>query len=92
MEPMAAAKPVVVRRYPEVTHLNVGSELVGAPELIAATDDEYVRIARRLIEDPELRRTYGESLRQRFQANFRPAHLAGQYMDFIKSLVHEHGL
>ena len=86
LEPMAAAKPVVIRRYAEVTHQNVGAELGGLPDLIAASDDEYVAIAERLLERPDLRRTYGELLQQRFQANFRPARLAQQYLDFMKSL------
>ena len=86
LEPMAAAKPVVIRRFAEVTHHNVGAELAGLPDLIAASEDEYVGIAERLLENPDLRRTYGESLRHRFQANFRPARLAQQYLDFMKSL------
>ena len=61
-------------------------ELAGLPDLIAASDDEYVAIAERLLERPDLRRTYGELLQQRFQANFRPARLAQQYLDFMKSL------
>ncbi|HYR43803.1 MAG TPA: glycosyltransferase family 4 protein, partial [Terriglobia bacterium] len=76
LEPMASAKPVVIRRYAEVTHQNVGAELAGLPDLNAASDDEYVEIAQRLLQNPDLRRTYGELLRQRFQANFRPARLA----------------
>jgi predicted O-linked N-acetylglucosamine transferase (SPINDLY family) len=86
LEPMAAAIPVVIRQYAEVSHRNVGAELAGLPDLIAANEDDYIRIAERLIEHPDLRRTYGDLLRQRFQANFRPARLAEQYMDFMKSL------
>ena len=87
LEPMAAAKPVVIHRYARVTHQNVGAELAGLKELIADSDDEYIAIVERLLPNPELRRTYGESLRQRFQANFRPHRLAGQYLDFLQSLV-----
>jgi hypothetical protein len=89
LEPMAAAKPVVIRRYAEVSHLNVGAELAGLPDLIAASEDEYVGIAERLLENPDLRQKYGESLRQRFQTNFRPDRLAEQYLDFMKSLLQE---
>jgi glycosyltransferase involved in cell wall biosynthesis len=89
LEPMAAAKPVVIRRYTEETHQNVGAELTGVPDLIATSEDEYVEIAGRLLQNPELRRTYGEFMRQRFQANFQPVHLAEQYLDFLKSLHSE---
>ena len=86
LEPMAAAIPVVIRRYEEVSHQNVGAELAGHPDLIAASEDEYVGIAERLLQNRDLRHTYGDVLRQRFQANFRPAGLAEQYLDFMKSL------
>jgi hypothetical protein len=89
LEPMAAAKPVIIRRYAEETHQNVGAELGGIADLIAASEDEYVEIAGRLLQNPDLRRTYGELLRQRFQANFQPARLAEQYLDFLKSLQPE---
>jgi glycosyltransferase involved in cell wall biosynthesis len=89
LEPMAAAKPVVIRRYAEESHYNVGAELAGLPDLIAASEEEYVGIAQRLLENPDLRQTCGEFLRQRFRANFRPARLAEQYLDFMKSLQQE---
>ena len=56
LEPMAAAKPVVIRRYAEMTHQNVGAELAGLPDLIAASEDEYVGIAERLLQNPGKRR------------------------------------
>lgn len=90
LEPMAAGKPVVIRRYAHETHQNVGAELGGLPDLIAGSDDEYVTIAERLLQDPDLRRNYGETMRQRFHANFRPSRLAEQYLDFMKSLQQEY--
>jgi glycosyltransferase involved in cell wall biosynthesis len=86
LEPMAAGKPVVIRRYAHETHQNVGAELGGIPDLIAASDDQYAAIAERLLQDPDVRRNYGDAMRQRFQENFRPARLAEQYLEFMKSL------
>jgi Glycosyl transferases group 1 len=86
LEPMAAGKPVVIRKYSEETHQNVGAELAGLPDLIAANEQEYVAIAERLLENPHLRQSYGDSLQRRFQENFRPDHLAEQYLDFMKKL------
>ena len=62
LEPMAAAKPVVILRHAEATHCNAGAELADIEEVSVYTEDDYVELAARLIENPALRRQYGERL------------------------------
>ena len=87
LEAMAASIPTVIRKYPHATHHNVGAELVEIPDLLAADEDAYVRIADRLIDDPDLRTHYGQILNTRFQAEFRPQGLGGKYMDFVDEII-----
>jgi hypothetical protein len=88
LEPMAAAKPTVIRQYPELSHhLNVGAELADIPELIAGNDDEYVDIANRLIESPDLGKRLGQQLQERFRAQFRPEGVGAKYLDFFQEVI-----
>ena len=87
LEPMAAAKPVVILRHAEATHFNAGAELAGLEEVSANTEDGYVELAARLIADPALRRQYGERLQERFRVNFRPTDLGPKYVDFMKEVI-----
>lgn len=87
LEPMAAGKPVVIRRYPTTSHFNAGAELSGIPAMIADSDEDYVQTAARLIESPDLRAKYGKQLQQRFQAEFRPEDLGRKYLDFFQELI-----
>ncbi len=86
LEPMAAGKPVVIRRYVEASHYNVGAELAGLPDLIAGSEHEYIAIADRLLRYASLRTKSGDALRERFRASFRPRGLAQQYVDFFREL------
>jgi len=87
LEAMAASIPPVIRKYPHATHYNVGAELAEMPDLLAGSEDEYVEIAGRLIDDPSLRAHYGELLKNRFKAEFRPAGLGAKYLEFIQEVV-----
>ncbi len=87
LEAMAASIPTVIRKYPHATHHNVGAELAEIPDLLADDEDEYVRIADRLIDAPHLRTHYGQILKTRFQAEFRPQGLGAKYMDFVQELI-----
>ena len=87
LEAMAASIPPVIRKYPHATHFNVGAELADMPDLIAGSEDEYVRIASRLIDNPDLRAHCGELLKTRFRAEFRPEGLGSKYLDFIKEVA-----
>jgi hypothetical protein len=68
-------------------HFNAGAELAGLEEVSANTEDDYVALASKLIEDPALRRQYGKRLQDRFQSNFRPADLGPKYLDFMPEVV-----
>ena len=55
LEPMAAAKPVVILRHREATHFNAGAELAGLEEVLADSEDGYLELATRFIKDAALR-------------------------------------
>ena len=87
LEPMAAAKPVVILRHREATHFNAGAELAGLEEVLADSEDGYVELATRFIKDVALRQELGEKLQKRFQDNFRPTDLGPKYVDFMREVV-----
>ncbi len=89
LEPMSIAKPVVVLKYAEATHFNAGAELAGIPEAVVDSEDEYVELASRLIEDPGLRDQHGAKLQRQFRENFRPSGLGPRYVDFIDEVVRQ---
>jgi glycosyltransferase involved in cell wall biosynthesis len=86
LEAMGVGKPVVVLRDPPHSVYNSGSELVGVSELTAPGEADYVAIADRLLRNPELRAKHGESVRERFQAEFRPDRLGERYKELLTSL------
>ena len=87
LEAMAASIPTVIRKYPHATHHNVGAELAQIPDLLAGDEDEYVQIANRLIDNPDVRTHYGELLKTRFEAEFRPEGVGAKYLEFIEEII-----
>lgn len=87
LEAMGAGKPIVVLRFPPDSHYNSGAELVGLKELIAPGEADYVEIADRLLRNPALREKLGQSMKDRFRQEFRPARLGERYAEFISRLV-----
>jgi predicted O-linked N-acetylglucosamine transferase (SPINDLY family) len=89
LEPMAAAKPVVIFRHAKATHCNAGAELAGIEEVSVYSADDYVELAAKLIEDPALRRQYGKRLQDRFHGNFRPTDLGPKCIDFMREVIEQ---
>jgi predicted O-linked N-acetylglucosamine transferase (SPINDLY family) len=83
LEAMGAGKPVVVLRFPSDSHENSGAELVGMRELTASGEADYIEIADRLLRNPALRSKQGETIRDRFRAEFRPERLGERYKAFL---------
>jgi glycosyltransferase involved in cell wall biosynthesis len=84
LEAMGAGKPVVVMRFPPDSHYNSGAELVGARELIAPGEADYIEIADRLLRTPKHREAQGQAMLERFRAEFRPERLGERYKNFIE--------
>jgi predicted O-linked N-acetylglucosamine transferase (SPINDLY family) len=86
LEAMGAGKPVVVLKFPPDSPYNSGAELVGMRELIAPGEADYIEIADRLLRTPALRARQGQSVLDRFRAEFRPVRLGERYKAFIEKL------
>jgi hypothetical protein len=80
LDAMAAGKPVVTMKQ-------TGGELVAAEDLTAANESEYFEIAERLVHTPSLRATLGQTMKERFQAEFRPSRLGERYVAFLNRLL-----
>jgi hypothetical protein len=87
LDVMGAGKPVVVLKFSPDSNYNSAAELVGIPELTAASEGSYIDIADRLLRNPEFRRSQGQAVAERFQAEFLPVHLGERYTDFVERLV-----
>jgi glycosyltransferase involved in cell wall biosynthesis len=79
LDAMAAGKPVVTMKQT--------GELVAAEELTAANEAEYFEIADRLVHTPSLRAALGQTMKDRFQAEFRPSRLGERYVAFLNRLL-----
>ena len=84
LEVMGAAKPAVVMRFLADSPYNSGAEFVGARELIAPGEADYMEIADRLLRTPALRAAQGKAMLDRFRAEFRPERLGERYKAFME--------
>ena len=83
LEAMSAGKPVAVLRFPQDSPHNAAAELVGSRELTAPGEANYIEITDRLLRDSAFRAEMGETMRNRFHAEFRPERLGERYKQFL---------
>jgi glycosyltransferase involved in cell wall biosynthesis len=83
LEAMAASRPVVVHRFPSDSEYNSAAELVGAAELTAPGEGDYIEITDRLLRNRPSREKQGRAMRDRFQAEFLPGRMGERYATFL---------
>jgi hypothetical protein len=84
LDAMGAGKPVVALRFASDSKYNSGAEFVGARELTAPGEADYIDIADRLLRTPAFRAAQGKAMLDRFGAEFRPERLGERYKAFIE--------
>jgi hypothetical protein len=86
LEAMGAGKPVVALRVSPDSQSNSAAELVGARELTAPGEANYIEIVDRLLRNSALREQQGQAMRDRFRSEFRPDRLGERYKQFLERL------
>jgi|GEM_PF-2389226 len=82
VDAMGAGVPVVALR-------NAAQDVLGVPDLLAASGADYSAIAERVIGNPTLRARYSDAVRTRFRDAFHPSAVAARCLRFLDRVREE---